>query len=160
MESIFGLLISSLFYTVVYQLLAPLFSKREVRFITDSLGQKLLFGLLMSLGTSLILGMSLLLLAVPLVFVLSSTAILGGGLGAVVFFIGMVVLGIYMLQIPNWLMTVLLGKMMESTISVPSTGAAWKAAWAATLAALLPYLAFLFLYGTILLTMLVQLNVH
>ena len=84
MESIFGLLISSLFYTVVYQLLAPLFSKREVRFITDSLGQKLLFGLLMSLGTSLILGMSLLLLAVPLVFVLSSTAILGGGLGAVV----------------------------------------------------------------------------
>ena len=62
MESIFALAISAGYFALIFQFLAPWFSRSEVSFTTTStIGPKLLFGLLMSLGNSLLIGILLIL---------------------------------------------------------------------------------------------------
>jgi len=145
MESILGLAFSSLVFMLVYQFLAPWFSGRTVTFSTPDLGPKFLFGLLMSLGTALFMSFAVfafVFLLLPF-FVLAAAApgpmtflLVMGGTGLAV---------LLSVQVSHWVMTIIAGKLMPSTITVPSAGAAWKAAWAPTVVTLLPYLFMVFL---------------
>ncbi|MBX9939930.1 MAG: hypothetical protein K2Y32_11790 [Candidatus Obscuribacterales bacterium] len=145
METILGLVFSSLIYLFTYQFLAPWFSGRQVTFSTPDFGPKFLFGLLMSVGGNVLMGLVVFTFAVLLLPFFLATAASPGpvvGLGTIAL-VGLV--GLMGLQVTNWLMTMIAGKIMPGTISVPNSGAAWKAAWAPTLLVVLPYLLFVFL---------------
>lgn len=162
MESIFALAISAGYFALIFQFLAPWFSRSEVSFTTTStIGPKLLFGLLMSLGNSLLIGILLSIFGVFFVFAVAGAAAFPiSGAMAVISVLVLVVLGVFTLQVPCWLMTLLLGKVMPETIKVTSSRAAWKAAWANTLVSAIPLAFFLFILAAALGASLASLHVH
>lgn len=153
MESILGLAISAGYFVLIFQFLAPFFSRREVSFApAATIGPKLLFGLLMSLGYSIILGIFLSIFGVFFVaFFAGALAAPVSGVLAVISVLLFAVLGVFALQVPCWLMTLALGKMMPETIKVTSSRAAWRASWANTLISFIPaaFLVFLAFAGAL-----------
>ncbi len=151
MQTVISLILSTCFFSVLYQYLAPKFSRGAVAFQPVAVTDKLLFGLAMSLSTQLLLfGLTLLssVILVPLLVLLGSDLIVSPPSAAAMVLFAAIMLTV--LQLANWFSTMLLGRFMPTILRVDSPSAAFKAALAPTLVSGTFYLLMMFWLAPIL----------
>ncbi len=141
MVSIFNLLFYSICFVLAFQYLVPSFSHGSVGFRPVGIFHKLLFGVLMFIATSLIGAVGLLSEAIWDVVSFVAGLLQPSQLTP---YLSVAIAQTFMVQISVWLAALLAGVIMPGTIAVPTSGAAWQAAYALSTLVFLLFLLMLF----------------
>lgn len=142
MLNVFNLLFYSICFLLAFQYLVPSFSHGSVGFRPVGIFHKLLFGLFMFIVTSFIGSVSLLNEAIWALVSFVAGLLQPSHLTP---FLSFAIARTLMVQISVWLSALIAGLIMPGTIAVPSSGAAWQAAYALSTLVFLLFLLMLLL---------------